>query len=64
MRRFTASAGEPFRAIAEPSPRPQLSTTMRLEPTTKAAVSGQVRLLALPDGETRFELELGGLLPG
>ena len=54
-------AGGPF---AEPSPRPQLSTIVRLEPTTKAAVGGQVRLLALPEGETRFDLELRGLLPG
>jgi hypothetical protein len=45
-------------------PAPQLSTMVALEPTTKAPVRGTVTLTALPEGETRFELELHGLLPG
>ncbi len=52
-------AGGPF---AQPSP--QLSTTVRLTPTTQPAVRGSVTLLALPQGETRFDLQLSGLLPG
>jgi len=52
-------AGGPF---AEPSP--QLSTTIQLEPTADAAVRGVVTLVALPDGETSFELQLSGLVPG
>ena len=54
-------AGGPY---AESPSRPTLSTTVRLEPTTKAAVSGNVTLTALPEGETRFELTLSRLLPG
>ena len=44
--------------------RPQLSTDVRLDPTGGSGVSGVTTLVALPEGETRFELQLSGLLPG
>ena len=50
--------------VIEPAPRPQLMTTVRLDPTAGSTVSGSVTLVALPGGETRFELNLAGLLPG
>ena len=45
-------------------PRPQLSAVVRLDPAGGSGVSGSVTLAALPDGETRFELQLEGLTPG
>jgi hypothetical protein len=56
-------AGGPF-AQPAPTPQPQLSTSVALEPTTKAPVRGSVTLTALPEGETQFELALEGLVPG
>ena len=54
-------AGGPY---AEPPSRPTLSATVRLEPVGGWWASGSVVLTALPEGETRFELQLAGLLPG
>ena len=50
--------------VIQPPSRPQLSTSVRLDPTSGSRVSGGVTLVALPQGETRFELQLAGLLPG
>ena len=50
--------------VIQPPPRPQLVTSVRLDPTGGSTVSGVVTLVALPEGETRFELNLAGLLPG
>ena len=50
--------------VIQPAPRPQLMTTVRLDPTAGSTVSGVITLVALPEGETRFELNLAGLLPG
>ena len=49
--------------IAPPS-RPQLVATVRLDPTPGSTASGTVTLVALPEGETRFELQVSGLTPG
>ena len=45
-------------------PRPQLVASVRLSPVGNTGVSGTVTLIALPQGETRFELQLSGLAPG
>ncbi len=47
----------------EPPSRPQLSTSVRLEPADASGASGVVTLVALPEGETRFELQATGLTP-
>ena len=49
--------------VIEP-PRPRLVTNVDLTPVADTGVSGTVTLVALPEGETRFELQLAGLLPG
>ena len=50
--------------VIQPPARPQLATSVRLNPAGTAGVSGSVTLVALPEGETRFELQLAGLAPG
>ena len=50
--------------VIQPPSRPQLATSVRLDPTAGSRVSGVVGLLALPEGETRFELQVAGLVPG
>ena len=50
--------------VVAPPSRPQLATSVRLDSTEGSAVSGVVGLVALPEGETRFELQLSGLVPG
>ena len=45
-------------------PRPQLTTVVRLDPIGLSGVTGATTLVALPDGETRFELPLSGLTHG
>ena len=50
--------------VIEPSPRPQLATNVRLDPVGNSGVRGVTALTALPEGETRFELAVTGLLPG
>ena len=50
--------------VIQPPSRPQLVASVRLNPVGTSGVSGTVTLVALPEGETRFELQLSGLLPG
>ena len=50
--------------VIQPPARPQLATSVRLNPVGNAGVGGVVTLVALPEGETRFELRLAGLVPG
>ncbi|CAA9212166.1 MAG: hypothetical protein AVDCRST_MAG77-14 [uncultured Chloroflexi bacterium] len=50
--------------VIEPSAGQQLTAGVRLDPLGGSGVSGAVTLVALPDGETRFELQLDGLTPG
>ena len=50
--------------VIQPPSRPQLVTSVSLNPVGSSGVSGNVTLVALPQGETRFELQLSGLLPG
>ena len=45
-------------------PRPQLTASVHLAPTGQSTVTGTTTLVALPNGETRFELHLSGLTPG
>lgn len=52
------------RPVIQPPSRPQLSTSVRLDPAGGSHVHGVVGLVALPEGETRFELQLAGLVPG
>ena len=54
-------AGGPY---AEQPGSPQLWTGVRLNPVRGSAVSGDVTLIALPQGATRFALELSGMAPG
>ena len=49
--------------VIEP-PRPRLVTSVDLTPVEDTGVSGTVTLVALPEGETRFELQLAGLVLG
>ena len=46
------------------APRPRLVASVELNPVEDTAVRGAVTLVALPEGETRFELQLAGLVPG
>lgn len=52
----------------EPPSSPHLTTSVRLDPPggagAGAGAGGDVTLVALPEGETRFELQLTGLIPG
>ena len=50
--------------VIQPPSRPQLAASVRLNAVGNSGVGGGVTLVALPEGETRFELQLAGLLPG
>jgi hypothetical protein len=45
-------------------PRPQLTASVLLESVAGSGVRGAATLVQLPDGETRFELQLQGLTAG
>ncbi len=46
------------------APPSRLVTSVELNPVEDTEVRGAVTLVALPEGETRFELQLAGLVPG
>ena len=50
--------------VIEPSPRPRLATTVRLDSVSGSMASGVVTLEALLEGETRFAAQVSGLTPG
>ncbi len=50
--------------VIQPPARPQLATSIRLDPTAGSRVNGVAGLVALPQGATRFEAQLAGLVPG
>jgi len=50
--------------VIQPPSRPQPVTSVHLSPVGTTGVSGSVTLVAVPQGETQFELQLSGLLPG